>query len=148
MKLEELPKIVRDTVSAVGNYLNENHVGQLDRVMLMQQGIAKYLGCELELPSAEVARPLLYFRDNHGQLVDQAVSEFNETYPLDVALVKDLAYKVWYLRYRMAFKSHDLIWKKYCNVESNNLVPSQMKCFDGDDQHVDVISNSIRKRFK
>ena len=149
MTLEDIPKNVRTAVAAVGDYLNGKNIGQLDRVSLVQQGIAKYLGCEFELPSAAVRGPLIYFRDQYGVMLDTIVSEFNETYPLDVEMVKSMAYKVWLIRYRMAHNAHDLNWKKFCKVEGTNLVPDYLKRPDVKDaeQHIDVITSSIRKRF-
>lgn len=93
-----LPQMVRHIDSMTGN------LGGADRKRIVAIAIGRAVSIKLPLPAQELSVTPDHYYDQHcTEFVNRTVSELNEIYPLDVALVIDVARMYFSFRYNMVY---------------------------------------------
>ena len=77
------------------------------RVVLIEAQLAKRLAFSLALPSAPVNSTITFYTSHCHGLVAEAVSCFNEVYPINVDNTLNLARVLWTARYNLVHNAMD-----------------------------------------
>ena len=73
------------------------------RKTLVSVAIAKLITDKLALPGTETNNPVLYFNNQFGVEIYNALSNLNEVAPINVDEIRDLAAKLYVTRHNVAF---------------------------------------------
>lgn len=84
------------------------------RKTLVSVAIAKLITDKLALPGTETNNPVLYFNNQFGVEIYNALSNLNEVAPINVDEIRDLAAKLYVTRHNVAFP------QATCYVRSND----------------------------
>lgn len=93
-----LPQMIRHIDSMVSN------LSGADRKRIVAIAIGRAVSISLQLPTQELSvLPDHHYDQAHTEAVNRVVSQINEIYPLDVALVIDVARMYYSFRYNMVY---------------------------------------------
>ena len=118
-----LPQLVRHIDAMVTN------LSGLDRKRIIAIAIGRAIAIGLQLPSQELTvTPDHHYDFTHMQTVNATISALNEMYPLDIALVIDVARMYYAFRYNMVYcpKTFSNIMDRIM-VWSDDILPERVK---------------------
>ena len=93
-----LPQMVRHIDAMATN------LSMADRKRIVAIAVGRAIAIGLQLPAQELTvTPDHHYDSNHVEVVNRLVSSLNEVYPLDVALVIDVARMYYAFRYNMVY---------------------------------------------
>jgi hypothetical protein len=118
-----LPQLVRHIDSMVSN------ISGADRKRIIAIAIGRAVSISLQLPAQELTvDPNHHYDTTHTEAVNRIVSQLNEIYSLDVALVIDVARMYYSFRYNMVY--NPLVFANLMDrimVWSDDILPPRIK---------------------
>ena len=119
----DLPQMVRHIDSMVQN------LSGADRKRIVAIAIGRAVSISLQLPSQMLTTgPEHHYDTNHVAAVNEIVSALNEIYPLDVALVIDVARMYYSFRYNLVYSPRTFAnFMDRIMVWSDDILPPRVK---------------------
>ncbi len=118
-----LPQMIRHIDAMVSN------LSGADRKRIVAIAIGRAISISLQLPSQELSvLPDHHYDVSHTEAVNRIVSEINEIYPLDVALVIDVTRMYYSFRYNMVYNPNTFAGiMDRIMVWSDDILPPRVK---------------------